>query len=161
MAPQAYPLTLAQIKRYWSLVAVTDDADSCWEWTGAKGSHGYGVLPSGDKTGFLAHRVAYQLQNGLIPIGHFVCHKCDNHGCQRGSHLFTGTDSDNIQDAIRKGRVPTGEQVRNTTLSNEQARQIKQERAELGTPYGKLGRKYGISPATARNIAIGHTWRHI
>lgn len=156
MGPQA---TVAD--RFWLNVLVIDDDDSCWVWTGTTGSHGYGVLANGTKNGYLAHRLAYEFQIGPIPDGYFVCHKCDNHACQRGSHLFAGTDSDNIQDAIRKGRVPTGEQVHNTALTNEQARQLKRERAELGTSYVRLGRKFGVSQATARNIVIGYTWRHL
>lgn len=33
-----------------------------------------------------------------------ACHRCDNHLCINPEHLFIGTQKDNIQDGIAKGR---------------------------------------------------------
>lgn len=74
----------------------------CWEWTGHKQQKGYGVL------GYLrmnasAHRIAWLLTNG--PAGRMqVLHKCDNPGCVNPSHLFLGTNEDNVRDKVAKGR---------------------------------------------------------
>lgn len=50
-------------------------------------------------------RVAFALANGGLPPALFVCHTCDNPRCVEPLHLFLGTHEDNMQDAMRKGRL--------------------------------------------------------
>lgn len=51
-----------------------------------------------------AHRFSYELHNGPIPKRFLVCHRCDHRGCVNPDHLFIGTQSDNINDCVSKGR---------------------------------------------------------
>ena len=66
---------------------------------------GYGQKQIGSKVQY-AHRIAWQLNEGPIPKGLCVLHRCDNRRCVRPSHLFLGTKKDNAIDAISKGRAP-------------------------------------------------------
>lgn len=76
---------------------------TCWEWIGAPGSGGYGQRRfEGKPTG--AHRVSWIMENGPIPNGLWVLHKCDNPPCVRPDHLFLGTHVDNMVDMTAKGR---------------------------------------------------------
>lgn len=78
-------------------------AGGCIGWTAAKNNKGYGRILVG-KGAKLAHRVSWQLANGDIPKGKFVLHRCDNPICVNVKHLFLGTQKDNIEDMVRKGR---------------------------------------------------------
>ena len=90
--------------RFWAMVNKTK---RCWIWTGSKHPRGYGQLVIGTRTNrrvVLAHRFAWELKHGPIPAGKNACHRCDNPQCVRPSHLFLGSQSDNMRDMYRKGR---------------------------------------------------------
>jgi len=52
---------------------------------------------------WLAHRYAWFSQNGPIPSGLFVCHRCNNKGCVNVDHLYLADNRQNCLDAIRDG----------------------------------------------------------
>lgn len=93
---------LSLTDRFWLKVTLTD---SCWEWTGAKITDGYGQFRTGRDATILAHRFAYEHQNRVaIMPGIVVCHTCDNPSCVNPEHLFLGTHKDNMRDKMEKGR---------------------------------------------------------
>jgi hypothetical protein len=111
----------------------TDRTGSCWLWTGATYSNGYGHLGATDSSGqmrdYLAHRVAWEAADGkpipAIPADLKVLHTCDNTRCVRNDeqgtyevngkllprwgHLALGTGLDNSADSLAKGRANTGD----------------------------------------------------
>lgn len=77
----------------------------CWEWTGANdGQKGYGVFwLYGER--IKAHRASYILHCGEIPKDKIISQSCDNPCCVNPYHLSATTRSENLKDAVRKGRM--------------------------------------------------------
>ena len=90
-------------ERFWSKVNITD---TCWEWTAARHSDGYGIIARpGHGTGWLlAHRYSAMLHFGMFDRRLQVLHHCDNPPCVRPEHLFLGEHGVNMRDMVAKGR---------------------------------------------------------
>lgn len=77
----------------------------CWKWLGGKSKYGYGIFHILRKP-IRAHRLAWELFFGPIPEGKLVLHKCRNRDCVNPYHLYLGSQSDNMKDAVRDGTHP-------------------------------------------------------
>ena len=75
----------------------------CWLWLKSLNNAGYGTVAVKGKSK-MAHRFSFEFYSGPIPKGHLVLHRCDTPSCVNPEHLFTGTQSDNQNDAQLKGR---------------------------------------------------------
>lgn len=77
----------------------------CLLFDGPKVRGGYGkCCVHGERR---AHRASYKEFVGDIPKGMYVCHRCDVRNCIEPSHLFLGTQADNMADMVLKGRSKT------------------------------------------------------
>ena len=76
--------------------------NGCWLWAKAVNTNGYGYKWHKGKLHH-AHRVSWELNRGPIPDGLFVLHRCDVKLCVNPEHLFLGTQTDNMRDAMAKG----------------------------------------------------------
>ena len=78
--------------------------NECWIWPKGKDRKGYGQFHYGKDATYKAHRISYELFNHPIPNGLHVCHTCDVPSCINPEHLWTGTNAENMQDKMKKGR---------------------------------------------------------
>ena len=90
------------VARFWSHVAKTS---GCWNWRGAHHERGYGKCRFLDQH-VAAHRLSYELANGPIAIGSYVCHTCDNPSCVNPAHLYLGSALTNNHDTRARQRRP-------------------------------------------------------
>lgn len=131
---------------------VPEPNSGCWIWVGAE-RKGYGRLyyrKGGRQLPYAAHRLSYELHKGTIPSGMHVCHRCDNPSCVNPDHLFCGTDKDNVQDMIAKGRAP-----------HQQYCHLASEIKNSPKGLTALAREYGLNKTTIWNIKTGRTWAHL
>lgn len=77
--------------------------NACWNWPKYRDEKGYGcIIYDGFK--FAVHRLSFTHYKGKIPKGFVVMHECDNPSCFNPEHLFLGTQGENVEDMMRKGR---------------------------------------------------------
>jgi hypothetical protein len=145
-------------QRFWEKV---DRSGECWNWTASLGTHGYGQIGVGGAV-VAAYRVAWELTHGPIPKGLCVCHRCDNPKCVNPSHLFIGTQTENLRDMRMKGRARNkpnfGHRNGNARLRDEDVASIRKRYAS-GESLRTLGRDYGVWHTTIADIVSRRTWR--
>lgn len=93
--------------------------DGCWIWQSTIAWRGYGLYSMNRKR-LAAHRASWIIHKGEIPDGLFVLHKCDVRTCVNPDHLFLGTQKDNMQDCIKKGRYSNGKLDRNHCINGHE-----------------------------------------
>lgn len=131
----------------------------CWPFTGSRDSEGYGRMMI-RRRAHKAHRLAYELSHGEIPVGMVVCHSCDNPPCCNPAHLFIGTPADNTADRDAKMRGIHGERNHKAKMTEADVVELRRLRGD-GVTTVKLAAMFGISQAVASKAALGQTWRHV
>jgi hypothetical protein len=152
-------------ERFWPLVnkngpVIRHNLGRCWIWTGQPNVWGYGVFAVGRRSRTGAHRVAWGLTNGPIPVGLLALHKCDNRLCVRPDHLFLGDQADNAQDMREKRRQAQGSRVGGAKLTEAAVREIRL-RAHSPGDFDLLAEEFGVHPDTVKLVVARKTWKHV
>src|SRR5574343_958612 len=157
--PMAIPdFTPKDVTRFWSKVD-RRTPDECWNWKTGKFSNGYGQFYLKGQ-GLGSHVFSYHLAKGDIGTL-YVLHKCDNRACVNPNHLFLGTQMDNVQDKIQKGRAQSmnGESNPKHILTAAQVEMIRSRYASGGILQRELAAKYGVARTTIGSIIVNRNWR--
>ena len=151
-------------ERFWAKVNRSATRDGCWIWNGGRNAYGYGLIYEGRKA-IQAHRLSYELHFSPLAQDQIVSHRCDNPACVNPAHLVAGTQSDNIRDAIRKGRFPQafirGEMKPGHKLSVSSVRIIRRYYAAGGISQVELGRIFGVSDSLVSRVVRQLRWTHV
>lgn len=135
---------------------IPEPNSGCLIWLGTSTSAGYGqIIINGKKV--YCHRLSWELTNGPIPRGLHVLHHCDNPPCCNPDHLFLGTDQDNTDDKVAKGRQCKGESRPHAKLSESQVLEIYSD-----TRLQKfIAKDYGVRIPLISRIKNRKRWKHI
>jgi len=91
-----------------------------------------------------AHRAAWFLEHGVWPELDLL-HQCDTPACVRPDHLLEGTNDDNVQDKMSKGRWRggslSGEKHPRAKLKDKAVRRIR-ELHEEGLTQAILAKRF-------------------
>ncbi len=178
------PLTDSDVTRFWSKVDRSGGPDACWPWLGARLPKGYGTFkvagPGGSpskrfpgrvlRTGRVvkAHRVGFFLATGT-DLGELLgCHRCDNPPCCNPAHLSAGTNQQNVQEAVDRGRKVGGKGERHgmAKLTEAEVAEIKaisvtRYARRNGTSLSAVARRYGVTLSCVSSIVNGQAWKGV
>jgi len=159
--PNTRGKTIAERIEYYSIPV---PFAGCHIWTGGTNKRGYGVISLGGQLAGMAHRAAWEVRNGAIPDGMHVLHRCDTPSCVNPDHLFLGTNRDNINDKVAKGRAKLGNKVDRRGIKNPACilseDLVREIRRSTGT-YKAISARLSISFGTVASIKTGRSWKSL
>lgn len=134
----------------------------CWLWTACVNREGYGNFLMDGKSE-LSHRVAYRLTFEDFDRELCVLHRCDNPPCVRPSHLFRGTQIDNIADSKTKHRLGRlhGSMNPGAKLNEMQVLEIRKLHKDGLRSRKKLAEMFCVSIPLIDKILQRTAWAHI
>lgn len=128
----------------------TGTEGECWVWKAYRNKHGYGQFYVDGRLEY-AHRASWLLHRGeKLRTDEYICHTCDNPSCVNPSHLFKGSQKDNMVDMTRKKRLVVGNQK-----INERQVGVAKFLRESGVPVKDIASLYGIDRGHASRITRG------
>ena len=153
-------LTQKFIDKFWNRVNKTN---TCWLWQGTISiAKGYAII-SFVGTVWYASRFAYYFRHRVDPYPLLTLHTCDNRICVNPTHLFLGTEGDNTNDMVNKGRAKgpdKGTKPSNTILDEYLVSHIKWYLSQ-GYQQRPLAKFFGVSQTCITDLNRGKTWKGI
>ncbi len=158
------------VKNFWAKVNPPNE-NGCRTWSAHHNAQGRGTFHggpfrhSGERASLLSHAFRWEMDNGPIPSGLLVRHRCDVGDCNEITHLHLGTDADNSRDRSERCiNANGGEGNGNATLTRQEAREIYDlawcglfSQRQIGDWYNILGKYVNpIKTGRARAFDTGH-----
>ncbi len=143
--------------RFWGLVKRGTPTE-CWLWLGSmKSKDTSNNRPKITVNGsvFCASRVSWALHYKEDPGPLFVCHECDNVLCMNPSHLWLGTQEENMKDCVSKNR----KSLTNSNKIEDWDIPIILQLRESGHSYDFIAKRYRVHRTTIRRLCLGDTHR--
>jgi len=151
---------MTTFERFLAKVKINRNTE-CWEWHAALTKTGYAKFglpgPQGQKT-VRGHRYSWEVRYGKIPDDLLVCHRCDNRICVNPSHLFLGTQVDNMHDSTSKGRSVNGDGY--GVMDENKVRTILAGTFK-GETQDQIASRFGVSRQLIQKILARKKWKYV
>lgn len=144
-------------------------ATPCREYQGPRTTKGYGRSRIGGRQVLLHRWILEQGEGRPLEPGEVAMHSCDNPPCFLFEHLSRGTQSDNLKDAVRKGRARyvahKGEANGQAILTAEQVLDIRARYVPGTSPHHGNARdlavEFGVTVRTIQSVVWRQKWKHL
>lgn len=146
-------LTVEEIYAKMLAGSIMNPLTDCLEWQGAV-NNGYPHFKWAGARHYL-HRFIYTIFVEE-PKG-IVRHKCDNPRCWNPAHLIDGTQQDNMNDMVERGRQALGTYHGRAILTEAQVLEI---RDSVLSPQ-ELADGHSVGKTTILHILSGKNWKHL
>lgn len=152
---------LSLFDKFWG--RMTRAASGCLKWTGKHDFNGYGLVRfyRHNRAWQGTHRIAWELAVGPIPNGLQVLHHCDVRDCCEPSHLFLGSQAENVSDMIAKGRNVCGVNGMIRKLTEDQVTEMRSLYASRERTQRQLSELFGVTRGHVWRIINRVDWKHI
>ena len=149
---------MATITERLDTYSIPEPNSGCLLWTASCNEKGYGRLRVKGKTR-LVSRLTWEEAKGPIPDGLQVLHKCDVTACREIAHLFLGTNKDNVDDKMAKGRLDRrdGEHNGRAKLTRKQVQVILAD----NRLHRVIAADYGVSRPMISYIKRRENWKNV
>lgn len=167
------PLEEIDPELFWALVDIREP-EECWEWKGVRNRNGYGVFRVGYRS-CSATRISFYLTHKQDPLNLVVRHRCDRPPCANPEHLELGTQKQNMQDAVLRGRLNQGD--KNGTRTKPESKALGEqnglsklnaavivhmrERFAAGDTCAALAKQFEVAGSLVARIIHGKLWKHV
>jgi hypothetical protein len=120
----------------------------CWVWQRSQNSDGYGQMRIHGRL-LRAHVVYWERENGPVPEGRDLHHRCEVPSCVNPAHTTPLSRSEHSQAGGR------------AKLSAVEVRAIRVRYAAGGITQRELAVEYGVGHTTIGALLLGQTWTNI
>jgi len=158
-----WPIAPNVRERFYSYFIEGEESE-CWLWLAACRKEGYGSIRNG-RCMTRAHRLSWVIHNERpVPTGMHVLHTCDVRACVNPSHLYIGTNADNIADKVRRGRSSWPRPERRleghplAKLTHEKVAEMRSMATGRRGEGVELAAHFGVSRATVCRVLKGQLW---
>lgn len=142
----------------WLSSAVTSQTDDCILPPQSKQTRYFNTRVNGRQIS--AHRVVCETVHGPAVAGQVARHSCDNGLCVNPRHLSWGSQKENIQDSLERGRFALGERHGRSKLKTSDVFDVVAMR-NSGMALSEIAAAFGVSRPSISNILNGKTWAHV
>ena len=148
----------------WIIESQTKREGECLLWQGAINSSGYGHTSHAGRIVEVHRLICQQYHGDPTEDKNCALHSCDVRNCCSPEHIRWGSNNENVQDRVKRGRGGgikiSGESHYRSKLKERDVREIKME-GFLGTPICDIAKSYGVSWGAIDCILKGKTWKHV